>query len=206
MGLFKGAVSYRRYRLLGEVPEDHVDRFLSAATKRVFKPIEGKTDEERSCGWVSIHSALDTELGAGKVFFDDLVLFRLRVDEKKVPGPVLAAHVQKAEREHAEKNNRENLTRGERRNIREMVRLELLGRVVPAMRTFDVAVDLAEREVRFWSLARAVCEEFQELFENTFGLNLLPLGPWGLSSKLLPPLDLDRMDALNPSIFARPRA
>ena len=204
MGLFKGAVSYRRYRLLGELPDDYRQKFLAAVQKHAFRPLEGDPETERSAGWVCIQDALDIDMSGEKLFFDDQMLLALRVDHKRVPSKVLSAYLQKAEREYLEKHGRQALTRPERRNLRDLVRSQLLARVLPSLATYDVAVDLTEREVRFWSLTRAACETFVELFETTFGLNLMPLGAYGLAAKLLEPVDLDRLDQLSPSAFARP--
>jgi DNA recombination-dependent growth factor C len=205
MGLFKGAVSYRRFRLMGELPTDYPPQFLAAVNKRAFRPIEGATDEERSVGWVHIHDPLDTDFVGEKLFFEDQMLLALRIDQKRVPAKVLAAYVQKAEREYMQTNNRESLSRSERRNLRDLVRNDLLARVLPSLATFDAAVNLTEREVRFWSLTRSTCELFQELFEETFGMNLMPMGAFGLASKLLTPTELDKLDLIGPSVFARIR-
>jgi recombination associated protein RdgC len=205
MGLFKGSVSYRRFRLLGDLPKDYPPIFVAAVQKAAFRSIEGQTDQERSVGWVNIHDPLDTDFVGEKIFFDDQILLALRVDTKRVPTKILAAYVQKAERGYMLQNNRESLGRQERANLRDMVRNELLARVLPSMATFDVAVDLGEREVRFWSLTRTVCDELQELFESTFGMNLLPMGPYGLATKLLADAELDRIDLLSPTVFVRRR-
>jgi recombination associated protein RdgC len=204
MGLFKGAVSYRRFRLLGDLPEDHRHQFLAAVQKHAFRPLEGEPEAERSAGWVNIHDALDADWTGEKLFFDDQMLLSLRIDQKRVPAKVLAAYLQKAERDYLEKNNRPSLTRPERRNLRDLVRTQLLARVLPSLATYDVALDLTEREVRFWSLTRSACDTFLELFDATFGLNLMPLGAYGLASKILAPADLDKLDLLSPSAFVRP--
>jgi DNA recombination-dependent growth factor C len=204
MGLFKGALSYRRFRLQGDLPADHRNQFLAAVQKHAFRPLEDDPEAERSAGWVSIHDPLDAEWTGEKLYFDEQMLLALRIDHKRVPARVLAAYLQKAEREYVQKNRRQGLTRQERRNLRDLVRTQLLARVLPSLATYDVAVDLTEREVRFWSLTRSVCDTFLELFEATFGLGLLPLGAYGLASKLLAPADLDRLDLVAPSAFVRP--
>ena len=205
MGLFKGSVSYRRFRLQGELPDDYRARWVTSINKHAFRPLEGDAEAERSAGWVSIADPLDSELSGEKLFFDDKMLLALRVDVKRVPTKVLAAYLQKAERDFLAKNKRASLDRQERRNLRDLVRTQLLARVLPSLSTYDIALDLTEREVRFWSLTRSTCEEFVEKFEETFKLGLVPMGVFGLASKLLEPSDVDALDRLNPSVFVRPK-
>lgn len=205
--LFKGSATYRRFQLAGDMPIDIRGALTQNALKHAFRPL-GPEDPtlERSAGWVNIHDHLDADLTGQKLFFDDHMLFALRIDKKAVPNSILRARIQQAEKARLEEIGREVLTRAERRALRDGVRLNLMQAVLPSMITFDVAVDLTGRQVRFWSTTRGVLEEFMELFETTFKLSLLPLGAYGLASRALDSVQMERFSDLDPSVFARPMA
>ncbi len=205
MGLTKGTVSYRRFRLQDDLPLNSPEVFLDSIQKQAFRPIDGETDEEVSIGWVGVNDPLNTELRHEDLFFEDLVLLSMRIDKKRVPAKILSAHVQRAFRDYAHENDRALLSRSEKENIKEMVHTRLLRRVLPSMATYDMVLDLSELEVRFWSLSQNVCIEFVELFGMTFGLNLLPMSCYGLAAKLLDEVSVERLANLQPSAFVRSR-
>jgi hypothetical protein len=62
--------------------------------------------------------------------------------------------------------------------------------------------DLQSKRVRFWSQSNKACELFQGLFEDTFGLKILPANPYidALQLELAPEL-VTRLAEVDPANF-----
>ena len=62
------------------------------------------------------------------------------------------------------------------------------------MKVTDMSWNMTRNEVRFWSQSPKLCELFQGYFEDTFGLKLMPAGPYVTGMQL--PLEPDQLAAL----------
>ena len=50
--------------------------------------------------------------------------------------------------------------------------------LLPSMKTIDMSWNVHTGVVRFWNQSGKVCEAFSDLFEDTFGMRLVPDNPY----------------------------
>lgn len=172
MALLSGTITYRKYRILDEVPRDFKERMVQRLPRHCFREINPETNPERSLGWVNPFSPLDAVLNLEKVLFGKYILLGLRKDEKRVPPPLLKARLTEAMKHAAKDRKGRRLGRDEIAALKETVKMKALGETSPVS-TFQEAVwDYETQEVYFSSQATKPNIEFSELFEETFELAL----------------------------------
>jgi DNA recombination-dependent growth factor C len=200
MGAFDGSLSFKTFFVDGEPPADYYDDYLARATKHRFVDLDPEQEEERRIGWVCIDQPLDTHFDRHRVFFNQYVALGLRIDRWALPTPWLKAMIKEATRDFMAKNDVPKLGRREKDNIKAVVQAQLRARVIPAMKVVDMVWDIHSRVVRFWSNSDTLGEEFQALFEDTFGLNLKPDSPYTAAAELqLGEKELDALVQLEPA-------
>lgn len=178
MGVFAGSITYRRYRVIGELPDDYRNRFFEMIQKRIFREIEISSDEERTFGWVGIGDVLDLDLTMEKIFLGSNLMLTFRTDTLKVPGAALKLVLRQAEKEFMADTKKERLSKQDKEEIKEHVVKTLRKRLLPSVKGIDMVWDLSTATVRFWSHNKTIGEFFTELFFDTFGLRLVPRSPY----------------------------
>ena len=202
MGALKGTITYTKLHVRGDLPDDFRDSFVERVRLRAFQPLTLEDDAEQHTGWCSIEDPLDTELGHEKVYFNSYLNLGLRTDRWVIPGPLLKAHLAEAEREHLAKRKRERLSKKEKEEIRVTVSRRLRKQVLPVMSVVDLSWNLDTGVVRFWSQSPKALESMMELFEHTFGLDLLPGSPAASALMLgLSQAQTQALEALTPAVF-----
>ena len=202
MGALSGTLTYKQYRVEGDLPEGFRDKFVEALQRDGFREINIDGDDDRSIGWVTVENLLDAQFSTEKLLFTHYLCVALREDVVKVPANTLKVYLQKEEIEVKKRLDREKLTKSERDELRELVQAKLRRKALPSIRTFDVVWDLNTRSLWFWSQNRGLCDNFEELFENTFGMSLVPYNTYcGLEEAGLSERDLERVVALEPADF-----
>ncbi|NUN14668.1 MAG: recombination-associated protein RdgC [Myxococcales bacterium] len=202
MGVFAGSITYRRYRVVGDLPEDYRNRFFEAIQKRIFREIDISSDEERTFGWVGVGDVLDLDLTMEKIFFGSNILLTLRTDTLKVPGAALKLVLRQAEKEFMTDTKKERLSKQDKEEIKEHVIKTLRKRLLPSVKGIDMVWDVSTATVRFWSHNKTMGDLFTEVFFDTFGLRLVPRTPYtamadvGLSDEMS-----DRALKLDPADF-----
>jgi len=170
MGALTGAITIRRYAVRGDVPT--TERILKGIRAHVQVPIDPEGDLEKAIGWADIADPSDTDLSASKVFRDDLVVLGLRVDTLKPPTPV----VQRLVSEQMKKLDHRP-TRADKCQIKDEVIKSLRKRYYPTIKSVDVVWDVHAKSVLFWTHSKQLNEWLEQMFNRSFGLDLIPLGP-----------------------------
>ncbi len=180
MGLFKGSVTLSRYRLSGEPPSLEprwLDRRVRA---HAFRDIEDSR-EEMAAGWVSPHDFMDTRFARTPHLVEPYLLLGLRVDRRQV-GAALLRKYHRLEMDKARAASEDGrLSRRQRELLKEKARQDLLRRLPPASRVFDVVWDTSRGEVWLGSATAWVREVFEDLFARSFQVGLALLTPWDLA-------------------------
>lgn len=204
MGAFEGSLTFKTFFVDGEPAAGFQDGFLTAIRERAFVELTPEDEEDRRTGWVCIERPLDTAFTRDKVFYNQYIALALRIDRWALPSALLKAYLDEATREYLEKNDTPRLGRREKDELKDLVTKKLKRRLVPSMKVIDCVWDTASGIVRFWTHSAAVCEEFQELFEDTFGLRLVPDSPYTAAVDLdvLDDDQLERFVQLEPEWFA----
>ena len=116
MGLFKGALTYSKFHVRGELPEHFADRFVESIRLRAFRPLTPSEDEDERVGWCSIHHPLDLELDHHKVFVNEYLNLGFRLDRWRIPSNLKKAHFAEAEAELLATLGRETALAARRRS------------------------------------------------------------------------------------------
>lgn len=203
MGALKGSISYTKFHIRGEVPEDFRERFMERIKLRTFRPLVAADEAEQGVGWCSIEDPLDLQLDHGKVFYNDYLNLGMRIDRWQIPGLLFKARFAEAEREVLAKKGREKLGKRERDELKVTVSRKLRAQVFPAMKVIDLSWNLQTGVVRFWNQSTRVHESLHELFEDTFSLDLVPESPFTAAARLDLSSALSRaLETLLPTSFA----
>jgi len=180
MGIIKGSVTLSRYRVKGEPPSDFKDFIDSRIRKFAFREIENSSEEE-SIGWVSVHDYMDTSFAYAAYALDPFVALGLRIDKRQISGSLLKKyHRLELKKAHARGEGRK-LSRMEREELKEKARLDLLTRIPPTTRSYELVWDTASGQVWLGASARSVREVAEDLFKRTFELDLVAIIPWHLA-------------------------
>lgn len=175
MGLLTGNLSFRRFKVIGEVPGDFRDRFVEDVRRRAFREnLDARTADD-NIGWVNIADPDDADFDLNKVVYNQYLVLGLRVDRKRVPARLLTILARRRQAEVREAKGIERLSANHRREIKEAVEEDMLQRALPTVQVHDMAWDLDAGEVRFFSTSDAVADLFRVYFKDTFGLDLARL-------------------------------
>ena len=178
MGVFAGPITFRRFRVIGELPPSFRDIYLESIARHVHREIDPASEEERTYGWVCAGDLLDTEFDLNKVLVGDYLLLQLRVDTLKIPPTALKLYLMRAEREYQAATGRERLSKADKEEVKDRVVKALRKRVLPGVKGFDVAWNIQTGIVRLWTHEKTVGDAFQDLFAETFDLRLVPRTPY----------------------------
>ena len=199
MGALEGSLTFKTFHVNGEPPNDFHEAFLRALQSHFFEPLSPVGEEERSVGWVPAQDPIAEEFTRDQVFFNQYIVFAMRIDKWALPSAWVKAMLKKAiaerlpelTQEEAQKQKEEGklrptakLSKREKDKVKLEVITDLKHKILPAMKVIDVVWNIAECSVRFWSTSQAVCDEFVELFEATFGVTLDADSPFMMAQHL----------------------
>ncbi|MFZ5439014.1 MAG: recombination-associated protein RdgC [Myxococcota bacterium] len=180
-----------RFRLDGDVPKD-VKRWLQKGLgKAAFEPIDPKSEDERTAGFVELEAADRTEFSAGALFHGMHALFSYRVDKLKVPNNAIRAGLLQWAQAFEQKNGRAP-GRRERAEQKDTLKKALRAKQEPVTKLFEVSVDLTSKDVFVWATSRTVVDEVQASLESNLEVKLVPRVP----AAFLAP---SQIDALTPT-------
>jgi hypothetical protein len=200
MGAFNGTLTYKQYYVEGDLPAGFRDKFLASLNAYAFRDINLDAGEEKMVGWVTVTDILDADFRVDKFIFNQYLCVSLREDAIKVPASTLKVYIQKEETAKKQELKRDKLSKFERDELRDMVKISLRKKTLPTIKSYDVVWNLDARTVWFWTHNRTLCEVFEELFEKTFELRLVPHNTYcALEFAGLPQKVLDRAVELEPA-------
>lgn len=203
MGALKGSISYAKFHVRGDMPEDFPNKFARSVRHRAFRPLVPSDEDDQRAGWVSIHHPFDFELTQGKIYANEYMNLGLRIDRWRIPGAVLKAHLADAEAARLEQTGQERLSKTQRDDVRALVVRKLREQFLPAMRVVDFTWNLNTGVVRFFSHSSTVHDTLIEVFETSFkGLTLVHDGVYVRAENLkLASAALDDVANMEPSPF-----
>jgi hypothetical protein len=184
MPALRGSLTYARYFVDGEPPDDFRDAFVRALRLRAMKPLEPDDDTPERSGWCVLGEPFEIALDYENVFYNSFLNVGFRTDRWVVPGPMLKAKMREAETAYLAKKGRERMSKRERAELKELVLRKLRKNLVPQMRVVDLSWSLEDGIVRFFSLAARPAAAMSDLFTKTFGLRLVPEAPYTLAARL----------------------
>ncbi len=185
MGVFKGSVSLTRFAVRGDVPKRFATPFMQAIRLRKFTELSIDAEEDQSSGWCGAGAPLDLELQQQDVIRNAYIVLGMRVDRWRIPRPIFKAELEAATRAFRERTGREKINRADKDDLSVRVTRKLRKKVLPVMRCFDVCWNVDLGSVLLWSRSPRTKEDFRELFEQTFSLELDEDSPYMAAKSLL---------------------
>lgn len=214
MGVFEGSLSFKTFYVDGEPPAGFQQDYLARLEKHFFVPLSPVGEEERSIGWVPIQDPIADGFSHGQVFCNQYIVFGLRIDKWSLPSAWVKAMTRQAVaqrlpqvpkeeakllEEDGKLRTKAKLSKREKDKIKLEIVTEIKQHMLTSMKIIDVCWNIAEGKLRFWSLSDALCDEFAELFKETFGLDIHQDCPLLMAKDLgMTESQLDAMAALEP--------
>jgi recombination associated protein RdgC len=176
MGALKGSVTVRRYTVRGK-PGDK-SRLVKGVRAHVLLPIDPKSDVERSYGWALAEDPDVLDLSSENTFVGGALVLALRVDTLKPPAAVVKRLVAEKLRALGRKPGKK-----EKQEAKDMVVKSLRSRAFPSMKAYDLVWQLDEGRVFFFAHSKGPNELLIDLFQKSFGLELVACGPGVVASE-----------------------
>jgi hypothetical protein len=172
MGALSGNSNYLRFGVTGEPPNRMGDIFEQAIEARRFQPLNARSEENESAGWVAIEDPYDddTPITRDRFAFGDLIALAYREDKFSVPRPLIKQLLKKKLAQLEEKG--EKLNRQKRKAAEQAAVAELKKRSLPRPRVMDVVWDLTRSQVRIFGRGAMATERAVACFERTFAVRL----------------------------------
>ena len=205
MGAFSGSLTYKLFFAQDDPPDNWQNLYVERVNLHAFDDLMPDDDDDESIGWVPLERPLETQFDLPDLTYDHFVNLGLRRDRYALPKALLDANIAEAEEEFLLKNDKEKLSKYEREDIEHMVTRRLREKTLPKMRVIDMSWNLNSGRVRFWSHANKLGELFQNLFQETFQMKLMPASPYvnaiehGLASHRV-----ERLQNAEPTNFVQP--
>jgi len=176
MGIVKDPLSFSRFRVKGDLPENFNNFFNEMIQRFSF---QRALHDEKMKGWTSVDNPLDTGFEFANYAVGEYMVFSMRVDRKLIPPSLLKLRFLEEEKKVKTETGKKFLSRDRKEDLKEKVRLELAS-IIPAVPSFfEACWSLRGKIVYFCSLSPAPVDDFRDLFKRSFKTELSPLLPWG---------------------------
>ena len=189
MGILSNSVSICQFRVIGSIPGADVYSWVSERLARNgFVPID-QGAAELSVGWVHMDDSRESSFAVPAAFWRDRYLaLTLRQDRRTIPGALLRAHLQMAERDFLAANpGYSRVPKQKREELRDAVRSALLARTLPVPSLIDAVWDLERGVLTVATLTAKSLDLFENLFKKTFeGFRLVAVHPYDRAEAVLP--------------------
>jgi len=200
MGLLSRTLSFVRYSIEGQLP----DNFWEFAAERIaqfsFQDIDD-TFDEYSIGWVSIDNMFDSSFTNASYAVGDQIVLAMRIDERKVSATLLKKFTLKEEERLKKEHRAPRLSRSHREQIKEDVRLQLVKKALPMPSVYELSWNLADNTLLFYSTSAKAQSILEDFFKDCFGLSIILQVPYSIGVKLLDHNELERLKEIQPEIL-----
>jgi len=178
MGIVAGALTVARFRVVGDLPEGWRETFRARLNEFAFRePPHGQGKEEVE-GWVQVHNLLDADFeDFNRWLYNDVALFALRVDKKRLPAKLFKATLDKRKAAWCAERGVERCPNAITTELKDALEKEWLDRTLPAVSVTEAAWSLTGGWLVLHSLSEGIAERFRKRFFRTFGFKLLPWSP-----------------------------
>lgn len=186
MGVLKGAITYAKFQVKGELPDEMHQKFMARIRTRTFKTLAPEDEDDVAVGWVPIERPYDDEISfrSDGVFFGSYLNLAMRLDRWKFPTTLVKAKMAAAERAWKQKTGKERMSKAEKTELRDLVERKLRRDGVPVTKVVDFTWNTQTGELRFFGRSKVILEHFFELFEKTFAVKLEPAAAYTIGMSL----------------------
>lgn len=194
MSLLQGSLSFKRLMVLGPAPSP--EALAQGMHDDRFTPFQDGSEEERLgwCDWRNPLSPVDPNW----IMQEQYAVLGLRIDTRKVPASTLKAHVDMRIHSLMKEKDLAFVGKEARLAIADEVKAELLPKVLPTMKTFEVAWSYKEGVIFTTATSTKAFGTLAGLVLKSFGLELQPMAPLLIAGKVCPAIPTDGLMALDP--------
>ncbi len=200
MGFLKGTASFVRFTVEGELPDNPLDFIADRIISFAFQDIDD-TYDEYSIGWVSVLNMFDSQFQYASYAAGDYITLTLRIDERKVSPAILKKFVQKEEERVRLEKELPKLSRSLKVQIKERVRTELMRKAIPVPATYELAWNLSDSTLLFFSTNKKAQVLLEDYFQESFGLLIRQQIPYTVAERLLDEEQFEKLEKTGPEIF-----
>jgi hypothetical protein len=186
MGFAAGSVSFRRFMVVGKNPKAVDQALLDKLDEHKIKVSDIGLPEEEEYGWSGGRHVFDGVFSFDHNVYADAIHFALRIDTNKVPGELKKAWELMEEEAAASENPSGFISKNQKKDVKESVRKkiedELRNGHFRRSKLVPILWDLPSQTVYSPASGKSF-EKLAEIFQRTFGLDLVPVsaGSLGLS-------------------------
>lgn len=181
MGILSGALTARRYRVVGDVPDGFRDSYADSLRSYAFRDKASLGSGEELVGWVEVHNLLDAGFeDLNRWLYDRYAIFSLRVDKKVLPAKLFRAHLDKRVEAWCQEHQRSRCPASVRGELKELLEFEMMQKTLPRVSVYEVCWNITDGWLLFHNLSDRANERFIKIFFETFGLQPHPLAPLDL--------------------------
>jgi DNA recombination-dependent growth factor C len=178
MGILKGPLTVRRYRVVGELSDGWRERFRERLQALAFKEPVGGVKKEEVTGWVQVHNLLDTDFeDFNRWLYNSYATFALRVDKKTLPAKLFGATLQKKCEAWCKERDVTRCPSSVKTELKEQLELDWLKKALPSVSVTEISWNVTDGYLICHSLSTRIGERLPSLFFRTFGLRLVPWSP-----------------------------
>ena len=122
MAFDSGAVSFRRFAVVGRQPKLIEQAQLDVLSQHALRPTEAGVPEDVEYGWNGGRHILDGEFTFENNVYADALHVGLRIDTNRVPPEVKAAYLAMEEQATAAGNPSGFISKNQKRDVKDVVR------------------------------------------------------------------------------------
>jgi hypothetical protein len=186
-----GSVSFTICKIAHPIPSDLLNRFDANKAHSLASVLD-----EPQYGWVSGRHLLEERIDDLTAFAGGYLHLNLRIAQRKVPSSLFKARCAMHELAVIEERNLDYVPRKQRKEIREMVKDDLLKEVPPTLKGLPFVLDANGGWLYLGATSQKQVELFFEHFYTAMGFEPVPLTPalaaeslFNISEEALAPLD-----------------
>lgn len=207
MGFASGSVSFRRFAVVGEHSSSIDQDLLDKLAAHALRPQEIGLPDEVEYGWSGGRHVLDGTFSFEHNVFADALFFGLRIDTNRVPGDLRKAYQIMEEEAVAAGNPSGFISKAQKKDVKDTIRTKLeeelrsgrfrRSKLLPIL--WDVT-----KQTLYASASGKSFEKLAEIFQRTFGLDLIPLSAGSIAMRMLEPRGRRRdYEDLRPTRFVQ---
>ncbi len=123
MPLLSGAMSVRRYRVIGRTDAYGREQLVELLTEQCFREPRSAAKGGRNLGWVTLENLCDTDFSTQNVFFDQYFCFSLRIDDKRLPARLVSGLLDLRIRDWLAESGRDRIPSIIKKEMREQLKM-----------------------------------------------------------------------------------
>ncbi len=178
MGIVSGALTVARFRVVGDLPDGWRDLYRERLNEFAFHDPPAGQGKEEAEGWVQVHNLLDADFDDfNRWLYNDVALFALRVDTKRLPSKLFRATMEKRKLAWCAERGVERCPNAVTAEIKAELEREWLERTLPTVAVTEAAWSISGGWMIVHSLSEGVAERFRQRFFRTFGQKIVPWSP-----------------------------